>query len=96
MLDGPFDLAFIDADKAGYVDYYEAILPKLSANGIIAADNTLFGIDPDGEVARHIARFNEHVFLEDRVEAVLLPIREGLTLIRRPQEAPITRGSSAL
>ena len=83
-LEGPFDLAFIDADKAGYVDYYEAIFPKLSPRGVIAADNTLFGSDPEGELASQIARFNEHVFLDERVEAILLPIREGLTLIRRP------------
>jgi caffeoyl-CoA O-methyltransferase len=83
-LEGPFELVFIDADKAGYVDYYEAILPKLSRSGVIAADNTLFGSDPDGELGRHISRFNEHVLVDDRVEAVLLPIREGLTLIRKP------------
>ena len=82
-VDGPFDFAFIDADKPGYVDYYEAILPKLSEHGIIGADNTLFGLDGDGENARAISRFNEHVVADDRVEAVLLPIREGLTLIRR-------------
>jgi caffeoyl-CoA O-methyltransferase len=82
-LEGPFDLAFIDADKGGYVDYYEAILPKLSPNGVIAADNTLFGLDSDGDNARAIARFNEHVLHDDRVEAVLLPFREGVTLIRR-------------
>jgi caffeoyl-CoA O-methyltransferase len=82
-LDGPFDLAFIDADKGGYVDYYEAILPKMSANGVIAADNTLFGLDSDGDNARAIARFNEHVLHDSRVEAVLLPFREGVTLIRR-------------
>jgi caffeoyl-CoA O-methyltransferase len=82
-LDGPFDLAFIDADKEGYVDYYEAILPKLSPDGVIAADNTLFGSDPDGEITRAITRFNEHVLHDERVEAVLLPLREGVTLIRR-------------
>jgi caffeoyl-CoA O-methyltransferase len=82
-LDGPFDFAFIDADKPGYVDYYEAILPKLSERGIIGADNTLFGLDGDGENARAITRFNEHVVADGRVEAVLLPIREGVTLIRR-------------
>jgi caffeoyl-CoA O-methyltransferase len=82
-LDGPFDLAFIDADKGGYVDYYEAILPKLSPNGLIVADNTLFGLDSEGENALAIARFNEHVLHDDRVEAVLLPFREGVTLIRR-------------
>jgi caffeoyl-CoA O-methyltransferase len=82
-LDGPFELAFIDADKGGYVDYYEAILPKMSPNGVIAADNTLFGLDSEGDNARAIARFNEHVLHDDRVEAVLLPFREGVTLIRR-------------
>ena len=82
-LDGPFDLVFIDADKGGYIDYYEAILPKLAPNGTIAADNTLFGLDSEGENAQAIARFNEHILRDDRVEAVLLPFREGVTLIRR-------------
>ena len=82
-LDGPFDLAFIDADKPGYVDYYEAVLPKLAPGGVIAADNTLFGLGSEGENAAAIARFNEHVLHDDRVEAVLLPFREGVTLIRR-------------
>jgi predicted O-methyltransferase YrrM len=82
-LDGPFDLAFIDADKGGYIDYYEAILPKMSPNGTIAADNTLFGLDSEGDNALAIARFNEHVLHDERVEAVLLPFREGVTLIRR-------------
>jgi caffeoyl-CoA O-methyltransferase len=88
-LEGPFNLAFIDADKAGYVDYYEAILPKLAPDGVIAADNTLFGLDPDGESARDMTRFNDHVLEDERVETVLLPFREGVTLIRRrSQEAP--------
>jgi caffeoyl-CoA O-methyltransferase len=82
-LEGPFDLAFIDADKGGYIDYYEAILPKLAPHGLIVADNTLFGLDSDGENAQAISRFNEHVLHDDRVEAVLLPFREGVTLIRR-------------
>ena len=82
-LEGPFDLAFIDADKGGYIEYYEAILPKLAPNGVILADNTLFGLDSEGENAQAIARFNEHVLHDDRVEAVLLPFREGVTLIRR-------------
>ena len=82
-LEGPFDLAFIDADKGGYVDYYEAILPKLAPSGVIAADNTLFGVESDGENSQAISRFNEHVLHDERVEAVLLPFREGVTLIRR-------------
>jgi len=86
-LEGPFDLVFIDADKGGYVDYYEAVLPKLSPRGVIAADNTLFGFAYDrennGGNAEAISRFNEHVLHDDRVESVLLPFREGVTLIRR-------------
>jgi caffeoyl-CoA O-methyltransferase len=83
-LDGPFDLAFIDADKEGYVDYYEAILPKLSPGGVIGADNTLFGSGgPNDEITEAMSAFNDHVLGDDRVEAVLLPIRDGLTLIRR-------------
>jgi predicted O-methyltransferase YrrM len=78
-LEGPFDLAFIDADKPGYVDYYEAILPKLAPSGVIAADNTLFGMDPE----HALSAFNEHVLHDDRVESVLLAFREGVTLIRR-------------
>jgi caffeoyl-CoA O-methyltransferase len=83
-LDGRFDLAFIDADKEGYVDYYEAILPQLSPGGVIGADNTLFGSGgPNDEITEAISAFNDHVLGDDRVEAVLLPIRDGLTLIRR-------------
>jgi len=81
-LDGPFDLVFIDADKASYVDYYEAVLPKLAPDGVIAADNTLFGTG-DGEIARSIQRFNDHVRADERVECVLVTVREGVTLIRR-------------
>jgi caffeoyl-CoA O-methyltransferase len=80
-LEGPFDLVFIDADKPGYVDYYEAVLPKLAEGGLIMADNTLFGLG-DGENATAIETFNEHVRDDDRVEQVLLTIREGVTLIR--------------
>jgi caffeoyl-CoA O-methyltransferase len=86
-LDGPFDLVFIDADKAGYVDYYEAVLPKLSPRGLIAADNTLFSgrvLAPvPGESSAALARFNEHVAADPRTVQVLLPVRDGVTLIRR-------------
>jgi caffeoyl-CoA O-methyltransferase len=83
-LDGPFDLAFIDADKESYVDYYEAILPKLAPDGLIAADNTLFGSGgPNEEITQAISSFNDHVRRDERVEAVLLPLRDGITLIRR-------------
>jgi caffeoyl-CoA O-methyltransferase len=78
-LDGPFDLVFVDAWKPDYVDYYEAVLPKLAPDGLILADNTLGGLRGN----EGIARFNEHVLADERVECVLVPIRDGVTLIRR-------------
>ncbi len=86
-LDGPFDLVFIDADKPGYIDYYEAVLPKLADGGLIMADNTLSSgrvLDPSGdEMAEAITRFNDHVRADSRVECVVLSIRDGITMIRR-------------
>ena len=73
-LGGPFDLVFIDAWKPDYVDYYEAVLPKLADDGVILADNTL---------SESVKPFNEHVIADGRVECVLVPIRDGVTLIRR-------------
>ena len=87
-LDGPFDLVFIDADKVNYVNYYEAVLPKLADRGVIAADNTLWsgrvldGSD-DSEGTRAIVAFNEHVRADTRVVSVQLTVRDGVTLIRR-------------
>ena len=84
--EGPFDLVFIDADKEGYVDYYEAVLPKLAEHGVILADNTLANgdvLDPNGPMSVAIARFNDHVRADARVECVLLTVRDGVTLIRR-------------
>jgi len=85
-LEGPFDLVFIDADKGGYVDYYEAVLPKLADDGVILVDNTLSdgdAIEPTGPISEAIARFNDYVCADDRVECVLLTIRDGITLIRK-------------
>jgi caffeoyl-CoA O-methyltransferase len=87
-LEGDFDFVFIDADKGGYVDYYEAVLPRLSERGLIAADNTLasgrvLDATEDDSRTQSIVRFNEHVGADERVIAVLLPIRDGVTLIRR-------------
>jgi caffeoyl-CoA O-methyltransferase len=78
-LEGEFDLVFIDAWKDDYVDYYEAVLPKLAPDGLILADNTLAALRGN----EHIQRFNEHVLADERVECVLLPLRDGVTLIRR-------------
>jgi caffeoyl-CoA O-methyltransferase len=82
QLDGEFDFVFIDADKEGYVDYYEAVLPRLSERGLIAADNTLWsGGVLDGEGP--IVAFNEHVAADARTVQVILSVRDGITLIRR-------------
>jgi O-methyltransferase len=80
-IDEPIDLCFIDADKPGYVDYYEAVLPKLSPRGLIAADNTLRGgAVLEGDV---MDEFNRHVAADPRTIQVLLTVRDGVTLIRR-------------
>ena len=86
-LEGPFDLVFIDADKEGYVDYYEAALPMLADGGLIVADNVLWSgrvaeDDPD-ERTRTIMAFNDHVRNDERVVAVMLTVRDGMTLIRK-------------
>lgn len=79
---GSFDFVFMDADKEGYIGYYEAVLPRLSAHGLIVADNTLHDgriFDPDDP----IAAFNAHVAADPRSSQVLLTVRDGMTLIRR-------------
>ncbi|HZO66433.1 MAG TPA: class I SAM-dependent methyltransferase [Kribbellaceae bacterium] len=79
------DLAFVDADKSGYVDYYEQLLARLRPNGILLADNTLADGRVVGEHEREpaVKEFNDHVAGDDRVDVVLLPIGDGLTLIRK-------------
>ena len=86
-LEGEFDLVFIDADKENYVNYYEAVLPRLAERGLIAADNTLWSgrvLDEsdDSEGTRAIKVFNEHVRSDPRVVSVMLSVRDGVTLIR--------------
>lgn len=90
-LDIKWDLVFIDADKTGYIDYYELIIPRLSENGWIIADNVLFHgqvlEEPiSGKSAKAIQAFNEHVFADDRTEKLLLTIRDGLLLIKKKSE----------
>jgi caffeoyl-CoA O-methyltransferase len=85
-LDGPFDLVFIDADKSGYPDYYEAVVPKLAPAGLVVIDNTLQDgevVDPHSEQARVIADFNDRVMADPRTVNVLLTVRDGITLARR-------------
>ena len=85
-----FDLVFIDADKAGYVDYLNLLLNTnlLAPNALICVDNTLMQGQPylSGEATANgaaIAKFNQAVVDDPRIEQVLLPVRDGLTLIRR-------------
>ncbi|KIG19591.1 Caffeoyl-CoA O-methyltransferase [Enhygromyxa salina] len=81
-----FDLVFIDADKSGYVRYFELALEMLPIGGVILADNTLWSgrvIDPQSDSDRAIVRFNEHVKNEPRVEQVLLSVRDGIMFCRK-------------
>lgn len=86
--EGTFDFAFIDADKSNYGVYYELLLKLMRKNGIIAIDNVLWGgrvlddsiVDPDTLALREISKY---VQKDDRVEAVLLPFADGVTLVRK-------------
>jgi caffeoyl-CoA O-methyltransferase len=84
-LEGPFDLAFIDADKPAYPGYWDAIVPMMRPGGVVVADNVLAGggvVDPDDERARVMAAFNDKVRADTRVSPVMLPIRDGVTIAR--------------
>jgi predicted O-methyltransferase YrrM len=92
-LDGPFDMVFIDADKVNYVAYYEAVVPKLAPEGVIVADNVLWSgrlldASDDSEATQAIREFNDHVAADERVEVVMLTVREGVSLIRRRRADP--------
>ena len=88
-LDEVFDLVFIDGDKREYADYYDAVFPKVRNGGFILADNTLW----DGKVLKYVSandmqtieimRFNDKIAQESRIEKVMLPLRDGLTIIRK-------------
>ena len=84
-----FDMAFIDGDKRTYVETYETVLALLRPGGYIVADNTLWDghvVDPaynHDQQTVGIRRFNDHVAADTRVEQVIVPLRDGLTLIRK-------------
>jgi predicted O-methyltransferase YrrM len=87
-LEGPFDLVFIDADKAGYPAYFEAALARLAPRGIIAIDNTLWSgrlLDPadSSEDTVALRRFNDDLAADPRVVVVQTTVRDGVTLVRR-------------
>jgi predicted O-methyltransferase YrrM len=85
---GSYDFAFIDADKGGYLDYYERLLELLRPGGLIAVDNTLWSgavADPADQSSDTVAlrAFNAQLHRDERVDLALLPIGDGLTLARR-------------
>lgn len=85
-LEGPFDFAFLDADKERYIEYWEALVPKVRPGGLLVIDNVLWSgtvLAPRTRGAKAVAAFNEHVARDSRVETVLLAIRDGLTLARK-------------
>jgi caffeoyl-CoA O-methyltransferase len=82
------DIAFIDADKESYPAYYEQIVPRLNPGGLVVLDNVLQGgrvLDPAHQGEHHVAirELNDRIAADTRVEAVMLPVRDGITLARR-------------
>jgi len=88
-INGNFDLVFIDADKKNYGLYFDLVIDRMQSGGIILADNVLFHseviwpVDQQGKNAQAIHAFNRKVAADDRVEQVILPIRDGIALIRK-------------
>jgi caffeoyl-CoA O-methyltransferase len=85
-LDGPFDLVFIDADKQNYSAYWDACVPRLRRGGVILVDNALWSgrvVDPGTDEEIAIDAFNKHIRADQRVEHVLLSIRDGLMMAVR-------------
>ena len=87
-LDIKFDLVFIDADKENYLNYYELIVPKMNPGGIILSDNVLWSgkvlepLEPNDLSTKILLEYNKLLRNDPRVETVLLPIRDGLTVSR--------------
>lgn len=87
-LDETWDLVFLDADKQHYVTYYEQVLPRLRPGGLLLADNVLWSgrimeENPTDKELRGLQAFNDHVIQDSRVECVLLPVRDGIMMVRR-------------
>lgn len=82
------DFAFIDADKTGYPAYYEELVPRMRPGGVIALDNVLRAgrvVDPEAQddADRAIRQVNDTIAADDRVQSVMLPVRDGVTLVRK-------------
>ena len=86
-IDGSFDFIFIDAGKRDNETYYDLLKPRLEQGGLMLLDNVLWGgkvvEDPDDADARSIMRLNDKIAADDSVECIMLPIRDGITLIRK-------------
>lgn len=85
-IEGVFDFVFLDADKISYPFYYEKLLPKIIPGGLLVADNTLWNgtvLDPKDPKAKAIDDFNKLVAEDERVEQLLLPVRDGITIIHK-------------
>lgn len=83
---GSFDMAFIDADKENYLNYYEALLPMMRPGGLIVVDNVLWSgrvLNPQETSDYAINKFNQKVSCDHRVEKVMLTIRDGISLLRK-------------
>jgi len=86
-LEGMFDMVYIDGDKREYCDYYNLVFDRISSGGVILADNTLWSgkvwenPDPNDKQTLGIIRFNEMIKLDKRIEKIILPLRDGLTMI---------------
>jgi len=87
VLNETFDLVFLDGGKMDYLKHYELVLPKLRPGGLLLADNVLWSgktvFEPEDETAQALMAFNQRVQADDRVENLLLPLRDGLMLVRK-------------
>lgn len=88
-IDEEFDIVFIDADKESYPEYYDLIINKVRSGGIIIADNILWSgkilekVEQDDQATKSIIEFNNKIIEDDRVKNIILPIRDGLNIIRK-------------
>ena len=86
-IDEKFDLVFLDADKENYIEYYELVIEKVKKGGLIIADNVLWTgkvVEPekdDDELTQYLIDFNKMINEDDRVENIILPLRDGLNVI---------------
>jgi caffeoyl-CoA O-methyltransferase len=87
-IDKKFDLVFIDADKSNYINYFHLIIDKMNSNGVILSDNVLWSgkvveeLDPKDNDTKVLLAYNKLMKEDTRIETVLLPIRDGLTISR--------------